>query len=121
MAIQDKIEKRAKLVADARKFLENDNVEAYDKAMADADGLKRSIDQETHLAKVEAELNETRGRKTEVTELNPNAKKDEEKRAYDGAFDNYVRYGANTLSGDEVRAMQVGTDSEGTRNCSAIL
>jgi len=124
--LNDLREERAKLIAEARAILnlatEKAPLTAEQEGRADemydaADALKDKIDREERAEAAEKSLEKIDARKVE-----PGKPEDPEVRAerigtdsaeYRKAFDSYLRKGSLLLSADEVRALQIGTDSEG--------
>ena len=124
--LNDLREERAKLIAEARAILnlatEKAPLTAEQEGRADemydaADALKAKIDREERAEAAEKSLE-----KIDARQVEPGKPEDPEVRAdrigtdsaeYRKAFDSYLRKGALRLSADEVRALQIGTDSEG--------
>jgi len=114
-------QKRAGLVTEARKILdvaesEKRDVNAeerqkFDAMMADVDVMKGDIDRAEALETAErstATQIESTGTTQEETTTNPLATE-----SYRSGYRRYLTVGKNGLNSDEVRALQVGTDSEG--------
>lgn len=120
--IEELREKRAKAIADARQFVERADTEkrdmsgeenaAFDKAHSDAKDLKRQIDQLE--AQLQAERNEGQ-RQSPPAEHRDNVPDGEarETKEYRASFERFLRDGAGSLSGTEVRAMQADSDIGG--------
>ena len=114
---------RAKSIKDMRDILDvadnegarplsGEERQKYDKIEKDVDDLTDTIDRREKQAKSEemitnspAEARVSRKATTKAEMLNSDE--------YRSAFDKYIRYGANALVGDEARALQIGTNSEG--------
>lgn len=119
-------EKRAKLIADARAVYteaetakREPNAEErskFDKLLAGADELKSEYERLERLEAAEAELTETRGRKTEPNDpgSKPNPKTERSDRRgtdeYRSAFNGYLVGGLNGLGPVEQRALQADSD-----------
>lgn len=114
-------QKRAGLVTDARKILdaaESEKREAsaeerqsFDAMMADVDVLKSDIDRAEALETAERSTAieiESRGTTQDETTSKPLATE-----SYRSNYRRYLTVGKNGLNSDEVRALEVGTDSEG--------
>jgi len=113
---------RAKLISEMRTILDisesegrnlnSSERESYDKIDADVDNFTETIDRREKQARSEAlilgDAGEARVSRKATTKAEM-LDSDE----YRSAFDKYVRYGANALIGDEARALQIGTNSEG--------
>ena len=121
-------QKRATLIEEARGILAraekaeekrditSEEEEQFDRMMADADKLKTEYEREENLRSLENGLKqsidtphrlETAGQSK--TERETPCNTDE----YRGAYDSYVRHGTPGLNGDEHRALQVGSNTEG--------
>ncbi len=100
-------------IADAEgRPLSGEERQKYDKIDTDVEAYTETIDRREKQAKSEemitnspAEARVSRKATTKAEMLNSDE--------YRAAFDKYVRYGANALVGDEARALQIGTNSEG--------
>jgi len=113
---------RAKLIADAREIMDGSDTlnaeqrESVDAMLNDADNLRKDIDRAEAVEAEERSMKVATDRKTSIE--TPEVK---EQRAavttasdeYRDAFDNYLRYGRTRLGGEQLRALQVGTNSEG--------
>ena len=113
---------RAKAITEMRSILDTADAEGrplsaeetqkYDRIESDVDGFTSTIDRrekqtaaEKMLTTSPAEARVSRKATTKAEMLNSDE--------YRSAFDKYIRYGANALVGDEARALQIGTNSEG--------
>ena len=113
---------RAKLINDMRSIIDlsdsegrpmsSDETLKYDRMESDVDGFTQTIDRrekqtkaENMLADSPAEARVSNRKQTKAERLDSDE--------YRAAFDKYMRFGANSLVGDEARALQEGTDSEG--------
>ena len=107
-------------VADAEgRALSSSEAEAYDKIEADVDGYSATIqrrEKQLTAEKMLAETGEARVASRALTKTE-HLNSDE----YRSAFDRYIRFGANSLVGDEARALQEGVDSEGGYLTETIL
>lgn len=119
-------EKRAALVEQARQLLDAadnekrgltaEEEQQYDRIMADVDALGKRIEQEERQAALEKELQSSQGTQAARREQPGSAGAEGTGRAsqeYRTAFWHAFRQGNSALFADEVRALQVGTDSEG--------
>lgn len=119
-------QKRAALVKQAREIL--DKVEAekrditgeeeqkYDAIMVDVDKLAKDIEREERTAALENELHSSNGAKVggkETPGENSDIRAGRASNEYKNAFWHASRQGKNALYADELRALQIGTDSEG--------
>jgi HK97 family phage major capsid protein len=109
--IKELQEKRATIITNARKEYEkavkedsvNQEVEdSFSRAMADADKLKAQIENLRKLADVQA-----------GSPIVPELDKSEKRSDYDKAFDKLCRHTRSALNPAEVRALEVGTATEG--------
>lgn len=120
-------QKRAALVKQARDLLDKASEEKraltaeeeqqYEKIMADVDTLGKQIEKEERQQAIEKELAQSQGivagrqdQTGDDTEQRDNPRATQE---YRDAFWKAMRQTRNALYADEVRALQVGTDSEG--------
>lgn len=118
-------QKRAALVKQAREILDKADAEKrdllaeeeqkYEAIMADVDKLAKNIEREERMSAIETELNKSRGtliggKEDPTTGEQMDGRLSDE---YRNAFWNAIRRGKNALYADELRALQVGTDSEG--------
>lgn len=114
-------QERFKLIKDARAALDaaGDKPTAevrnkVDEMMKRADELKAQIDQEERLSAAQAELDKSANNPTKPEPVNgKTARSFRHADEYRAAFDKYLRSGGNALIGDEARALQVGSQSEG--------
>jgi len=115
-------EQRANLIAEARKVMDaSETLDAeqrtsVDAMLNDADNLRKDIDRFDAIEKEERALTTATDRATEL-EAPKTVEAREElttgSKEYRTAFDNYIRFGRGRLNGDNFRALQVGTNSEG--------
>ena len=117
-------QKRAKLIADARAILDKaekedrsltaEELEQYNKIDAEIDRLGKEIEIEERQQARERELEQLENR---AHKPNPGGKEERTgpraTEEYRNAFWKAMRHTRNALYADEVRALQVGTDSEG--------
>ncbi len=118
MTLQEKLDKRAGLIAEQRAF--NDAIEAegreytaedneqFDKRHADIEKLTEQIDRERRLAEQEDWTERSAGRFT-----TPAAEKKAEEPDAEKAFRSFLRYGTNGMASQEVRALQADNDTGG--------
>ncbi|AEE98033.1 phage major capsid protein [Mahella australiensis] len=119
-------QKRAALVKQAREILDaaeaekrdltGEEEQKYEAIMADVDKIAKDIEREERMSAIEAELNKSagtiaggKGTPGDVGEQRTGRASDE----YRKAFWNSIRHGRNALYPEELRALQIGTDSEG--------
>lgn len=124
MSLQAKLDQRMKLVTAAREILdaadtENrgltaEETEKYDVIDSDLDAINAEIDslkaidtRSTKLASIEEMLSGD-GRQARET-----VRRGGKAHTYASAFRSYLKFGKNGLEADEVRALQIGTNSEG--------
>jgi HK97 family phage major capsid protein len=113
---------RAKLINEMRTIIDlsdtegrpmsSEETQTYDRMESDVDGFSQTIDRREKQTKAENMLATS---PTEARVSNRKQTKAERLSSdeYRNAFDKYMRFGANSLVGDEARALQEGTDSEG--------
>ena len=121
---------RAKLINDMRSIIDlsdsegrpmsSDETQKYDRMESDVDGFTQTIDRrekqtkaENMLADSPAEARVSNRKQTKAERLDSDE--------YRAAFDKYMRFGAHALVGDEARALQEGTDSEGGYLTETVL
>jgi len=110
-------EDRAKLIDDARSTYDKiDSPTAEDEArlntmLDDADKIGSQIATQERLEQQEADLRKADPRKTVAKPVEDRSGDGDTE--YRDAFDKYLRRGRGKMSGDERRALEVGTDSEG--------
>lgn len=139
MSLKDILEKRAKLIADARKIMDKAEEEGrdataeerqqFDSLMDDADGLKDTADQEARLATAEADLTESAGRlapsavadpaagESRILKLRPSVRGETREVTLPPIDEKIMRqfrtYLMTGVIGPEFRDLTKGTDSEG--------
>ena len=113
---------RAKAVKEMREILEISNgegrpltpeeTEKYDRIESDVDGFTSTIDRRDKQVRMESSIKETisEARSTSKAMTKQDRAGSEE---YRDAFNKYMRYGSNSLVGEEARTLTEGTDSEG--------
>ena len=107
-------------VADAEgRALSSSEAEAYDKIEADVDGYSATIQRREKQLTAEKMLAETGEARVASRALTKTERLNSDE--YRSAFDKYIRFGANSLVGDEARALQEGTDSEGGYLTETVL
>mgnify|MGYP003628044838 CR=1 FL=1 len=121
---------RAKLINEMRTIIDlsdtegrpmsSEETQKYDRMETDVDGFTQTIDRrekqtkaENMLATSPAEARVSNRKQTKAERLSSEE--------YRNAFDKYMRFGANSLVGDEARALQEGTDSEGGYLTETVL
>jgi len=121
---------RAKLINEMRTIIDlsdtegrpmsSEETQTYDRMESDVDGFSQTIDRrekqtkaENMLATSPAEARVSNRKQTKAERLSSDE--------YRNAFDKYMRFGANSLVGDEARALQEGTDSEGGYLTETVL
>ncbi len=121
---------RAKGISDMREILtvsdsegrplSSEERQKYDRIDADVDQLSQTIDRREKQLKIESSVkdivSEARSTSRAMTKQD-RAGSDE----YRNAFNKYMRYGSNSLVGDEARTLTEGTDSEGGYLTETIL
>ena len=108
-------------VADAEgRPLDGEERQKYDRIEQDVDDFTGTINRRESLAKSEklvsadsGESRITRKAQTEAEALDSDE--------YRNAFNKYIRHGAQSLVGDEARALQIGTNSEGGYLTETVL
>lgn len=119
-------QKRAALIQQAREILDKaeeekrdltaEEEQQYERIMADVDKLAKDIEREERQLELERELAQSQGTAAARADQPGNPEQAANPRAtdeYRAAFWHALRAGRNALYADEVRALQVGTDSEG--------
>jgi HK97 family phage major capsid protein len=113
---------RAKLINEMRTIIDlsdtegrpmsSEETQKYDRMETDVDGFTQTIDRREKQTKAENMLADSPAEaRVSNRKLTKSERLDTDE--YRHAFDKYMRYGANSLVGDEARALQEGTDSEG--------
>ena len=139
MSLKDLLEKRAKLIADARKIMDKADADGrdataeerqeFDRLMDESDVMKDTVDKEVRLASAEAELTQSAGRVAPVAtadpaagerrifELRPSvrgeARQVELPPANEEVRKQFRTFLLTNVVGPELRALSKGTDSEG--------
>lgn len=116
-------QKRAKLIADARVILDKadaegrsltaEELEQYNRIDADIDKLTKEIEIEEKQQMRERELTQIDDRIFKPFPGNERNISPRGTQEYRNAYNRYLRFGKNALDTYEMRALQVGTDSEG--------
>ena len=116
-------QKRAALVAQARQILDTAEGEKrglsaeestqYDRIMQDVDGIGATIEKEDRIAAIEGELRKSDREPIRQSLVEPTRQEQRASKEYREAFIKQLKYSKNALFADEIRALQVGTDSEG--------
>jgi HK97 family phage major capsid protein len=112
-------QKRAGLVKEARGILDlaekegrdltGEETEGYESRMSEIDRLRDVIEREENLSTLEVDISRSIEEPVKP-EVEPEESRGIERR---DAYNRYLRVGESRMSGDEVRALEVGTDSEG--------
>ena len=112
-------EQRCKLIADARGImdsadtLDTEQRSQVDTMLTDADGLKKDIDRIEAIEAEERQLTASAGKVADLAVAQTEEQKEDTGLAYRNAFMKYIRKGKSAMFGEEVRALQEGTASEG--------
>ena len=113
-AIVDTVdEEKRDFTAEETQEYDNINVE-FDSISGEIKGLERSDAIRSELRSREDDMQ----RRVDSRDLRPSLERNKDERPtasdeYRGAYNSYLRQGRNALYADELRALQVGTDSEG--------
>lgn len=121
MKFRELMEKRGKLIADARAILEKAETEkranltaeeqaSYDKLIKEQDELRSQIEREKRQADLEMEMSAS-SEKRETSSTSQGSGIDSKE--YRAAFNNYLMNGASSLTAPEIRALQQNTGSAG--------
>ena len=120
---------RAKHISDMRSILDvadgegrslnAEEQQKYDRIDKDVDALTQTIDRRNKQAQAENMLKDMPEARTAAKSMTKAERLDSDE--YRNAFNKYMRFGANTLIGDEARALQEGTDSEGGYLTETVL
>ena len=121
---------RAKLINEMRTIIDlsdtegrpmsSEETDKYDRIEADVDGFTQTIDRREKQTTAENMLaNSPTEARVSSKALSKAERLDSDE--YRNAFDKYMRFGANSLVGDEARALQEGTDSEGGYLTETVL
>ena len=119
MKSQEMREQRCKLIADARQVMDScETLDAeqrsqVDAMLNDADALKKDIDRVEAIEAEERQLKASTGKVADLEVVSTTIEKEDKGEAYRNAFMKYIRNGKSSLFGEEVRALQEGTASEG--------
>ncbi|MBO8158835.1 phage major capsid protein [Thermosyntropha sp.] len=120
-------QKRAALVAQARQLLDKaeeekrgltaEEEQMYDRIMSDVDKLGKDIEREERLLEIEKQMAQSGGIKAAKQDQpggdSVDIRTGRASEEYRSAFWKAMRHTRNALYADEVRALQIGTDSEG--------
>lgn len=121
MKFRELMEKRGKLIADARAILEKAETEkranltaeeqaSYDKLIKEQDELRSQIEREKRQADLEMEMSASSEKRENTSSQSVSGVDSKEYRA---AFSNYLMNGASSLTAPEIRALQQNTGSAG--------
>jgi len=121
---------RAKAINEARTILDIADGEGrplsaeerqkYDRIDTDIDGYTQTIDRREKQSKAEKMLASSPAEaRVSSRAMTKTERLDSDE--YRNAFDKYMRFGANAMVGDEARALQEGTDSEGGYLTETVL
>lgn len=121
---------RAKAIKELRDILEvasaegrplsSEETEKYDRIESDVDAFTATVDRREKQLRTESAIKDTVGE----ARVSSKAMTQHERAAspeYRNAFEKYMRYGSNSLVGDEARTLTEGTDSEGGYLTETIL
>jgi HK97 family phage major capsid protein len=125
--VKDLRNKRGKAIADARAILDKaeeekrslttDESTQYDKLIADSQRLKDDIAREERQLELEREAAELAFNKEEQRKEGERGEKaaagPRGSEEYRSAYEKFMRFGKDVLSGDEIRALSSGTDTQG--------
>jgi len=121
---------RAKLINEMRTIIDlsdsegrpmsSEETQKYDRMETDVDGFTQTIDRREKQVSAERMLASSPAESRVSTRAMSKAERLDSDE-YRGAFDKYLRFGANSLVGDEARALQEGTDSEGGYLTETVL
>tara|TARA_R110000824_G_scaffold401762_1_gene615151 strand:+ start:4413 stop:5606 length:1194 start_codon:yes stop_codon:yes gene_type:complete len=122
---------RAKAITEMRDILDTADAEGarplsaeetqkYDRIEKEVDGFSQTIDRRERQTKAEKML-ATSPAEARVSSKALTKAERLDSDEYRNAFDKYMRFGANALVGDEARALQEGTDSEGGYLTETVL
>lgn len=127
MILQELLDKRAKLVKQAREVLDAADNEKrsltaeerskYDNIMADVDSLNGDIERLRSLAATESEMEKRDGSGIKP-DVNPGGEQREsgetlDSAEYRAAYERFIRSGIDSLEEKEARAMSIGTSANG--------
>ena len=116
---QEMREQRCKLIADARQVMDSvETLDAEQRSQVDtmlneADLLKQDIDRLETLESEERKLTASAGKVADIAVAKAEERNEDKGLAYHNAFMKYIRNGKSALFGEEHRALQEGTASEG--------
>ena len=120
---------RAKHISDMRSILDvadgegrslnAEEQQKYDRIDKDVDALTQTIDRRNKQSQAESMLKDMPEARTAAKSMTKAERLNSDE--YRSAFDKYMRFGAHSLVGDEARALQEGTDSEGGYLCETVL
>ena len=120
---------RAKHISDMRSILDvadgegrslnAEEQQKYDRIDKDVDALTQTIDRRNKQSQAENMLKDMPEARTAAKSMTKAERLDSDE--YRSAFDKYMRFGAHSLVGDEARALQEGTDSEGGYLTETVL
>ena len=121
---------RAKAITEMRGILDTadaegrplsaDETQKYDRIEKDVDGFSKTIDRREKQSAAEKML-ATSPAEARVSSKALSKAERLDSDEYRNAFDKYMRFGAHSLVGDEARALQEGTDSEGGYLTETVL
>ena len=120
---------RAKHISDMRSILDvadgegrslnAEEQQKYDRIDKDVDALTQTIDRRNKQSQAENMLKDMPEARTAAKSMTKAERLGSDE--YRNAFEKYMRFGAHSLVGDEARALQEGTDSEGGYLTETVL
>ena len=108
------------LASDEGRNLSHEENDRYDRIEADVDSFTATVERQEKQARCESSIKDVVAEarvSTKAMTKRERSGSDE----YRNAFNKYMRYGANSLVGDEARTLTEGTDSEGGYLTETIL
>jgi len=106
--------------AEGSRPLSGEERQKYDRIEADVDNLTDTIDRREKQLRAEKMIGSDSGQARVSRQATTQAEQLDSDE-YRKAFDKYIRHGAQALIGDEARALQVGTNSEGGYLTETVL
>jgi len=100
--------------------LSSDETQKHDRIETDVNAFSNTIDRREKLSSAESMV-ASAGGEARVSQRNMTKAEKLDSSEYRNAFEKYIRFGANSLIGEEARALQEGTDSEGGYLTETVL
>lgn len=123
MTLQEMLDSRNKLVAEARALNDKANAEGreftpeeeaqYSAIMKDAGDLRAKVDRERAIADAEAEINKTMGTRAAQHEQPGGERGEQDQKELRAICTRWIQGGASVLSADEARSLSAGADIQG--------